>query len=791
MASSDDIHSFTPIPNPFITGVPVRDPNRFFGREEDFAYARQRLMTEREGIVLLFAGERRSGKTSILFQILAGRLGEEFLPVFVDMQQLAGTVGDREFFSRLADFTLEGATDERLVRDYYDFSQGNPLLTFDQLLDDVHRVFPDRRLVFLVDEAELLKVKVQNEELSGAVLTYMASILESRQVSFCFTGSYGLSEGGGEDWRRLIGKARSLTVSFLGRDDTLRLIQEPVEGRVFYKAGVVDAIYDLTHGHPFYTQIVCSMVVDYLNGVQRDTLVMEDLDEVIRTIVDSPPPHLVYAWDERNQDEKFALSLLSEESDQAGTPVSPEGLLQAIKQNDYPLNLRSDALHVALESLYTHRVLGRTEEGGYYFRVDLFRQWIRQARSMWRLVGEAEPRKEKRGWWIGVAAAVAIAAVAGLGGWLSRAPEQEQAQAQAQQASVPALPPTGDIWVESDPSDVIVLVDGSEGKRRVTPTMLRRLKPGPHTVELRRENYHPWSQTVAVKAGEIDSLIDVRLQRIMGFLSVTSQPAETRVQVRGEKDTSSVTPLDSLVLPTGVYAVQISKKGYVSQDTTLTISDGTVSFLDFELQANVGHVTLVSNPPDARIFLNGKELSVRTPETLDSLDVGRHKFRLQLKDYQTRDTTVSVRRGEEIRVSVALVLKPAILDLRSDPLGAKIFVDDADTVLGLTPYKLSLEPGQHRIMIEMEGYDAHLLARKFLPGEEFKSEIIKLEMQYGWVRFVNFLSGTIVIDESQQKEVPPGTIRLQVGTHTLRALTAQKNTTVTVVKDDTVKVSLE
>ena len=43
-----------------------------------------------------------------------------------------------------------------------------------------------------------------NGELSGNVLTYMASILERRKISFCFTGSPGLSEIQGEEWRRLM-----------------------------------------------------------------------------------------------------------------------------------------------------------------------------------------------------------------------------------------------------------------------------------------------------------------------------------------------------------------------------------------------------------------------------------------------------------------------------------------------------------------------------------------------------------------------------------------------------------
>ena len=238
-------------------------PYLFVGREDNFARVKQRLQDEIEGIVLLFVGERRSGKTSILFQIQAGRLGGKFLPVFVDMQQLAGEqTGDREFLAHLAEKTLEQTQDERLIAglEYYDFTNGNPTLAFDKVLDDLFQVDPDRQLVILIDEAEILRDKVRNEEFSGAVLTYMASILESRRVSYCFTGSHGLSESDVDEWRRLLGKAAYEEVTFLSRQDTYRLAQEPVANRVTYQEGVVEEIYNLTHGHPFYTQVLCSNV---------------------------------------------------------------------------------------------------------------------------------------------------------------------------------------------------------------------------------------------------------------------------------------------------------------------------------------------------------------------------------------------------------------------------------------------------------------------------------------------------------------------------------------------------
>ena len=98
--------SFVPIrPNPYIVGNPVRGGAMFFGREAEFRLVRERFQHAERGGLFVFCGERRSGKTSILFQILDRRLGTEFIPVLIDMQSMA--VGsESEFLGRLCEEML-------------------------------------------------------------------------------------------------------------------------------------------------------------------------------------------------------------------------------------------------------------------------------------------------------------------------------------------------------------------------------------------------------------------------------------------------------------------------------------------------------------------------------------------------------------------------------------------------------------------------------------------------------------------------------------------------------------
>src|SRR5437867_4790574 len=94
--------SFVPIsPNPFIVGNPVRGRSMFFGREAEFELVRNRFQHSERGGVLIFCGERRSGKTSILFQILDQRLGPDFIPVLIDMQSMA-IASEADFLGKIA-----------------------------------------------------------------------------------------------------------------------------------------------------------------------------------------------------------------------------------------------------------------------------------------------------------------------------------------------------------------------------------------------------------------------------------------------------------------------------------------------------------------------------------------------------------------------------------------------------------------------------------------------------------------------------------------------------------------
>ena len=102
-----ELRAYVPIePNPYLVGNPIRTEKMFYGREDDFRYVRTKLEGVSQGVVIVFCGERRAGKSSILYQLLNGRLGERFIPVFVDLQEMV-IATDSEFFARISRLIAE------------------------------------------------------------------------------------------------------------------------------------------------------------------------------------------------------------------------------------------------------------------------------------------------------------------------------------------------------------------------------------------------------------------------------------------------------------------------------------------------------------------------------------------------------------------------------------------------------------------------------------------------------------------------------------------------------------
>ena len=73
--------------NPYVAGSPVSRPEMFFGREDVFEFVRGALVGQQQDNVLVLYGKRRTGKTSVLYQ-MHRHLDPRYLPSLIDLQAL-------------------------------------------------------------------------------------------------------------------------------------------------------------------------------------------------------------------------------------------------------------------------------------------------------------------------------------------------------------------------------------------------------------------------------------------------------------------------------------------------------------------------------------------------------------------------------------------------------------------------------------------------------------------------------------------------------------------------------
>jgi len=383
---------FTRIPNHYVVGNPIRTAEMFFGRQEDLQWLGKQLEHAGNKMVLLF-GPRRIGKTSLLHQVCAGRASPNVLPFFFDTQQIIPELIENADFYHV--LTREMLTQlpvilPELKAPFISTERFSPD-TLRRLLRFIHDSEPHKVAVLLFDELENLEFKFNRGSLSADVLLFLAGLLDGNvPVSFVATGSDQLERLKFPDWHILTPKTIPRHIGLLTRNDARRLIVEPIRGYVLYDDGVPERILRITAGHPYYTQVVCQSLVDYLNQKQEFALSLAQLSEVLELVLDNPPPPLNHVWESFSNVEKTAAAGLAHVLAGEEQYVGTERVLASM-----PVELSAEArdpvkFRSALDHLSREDWVEKNDNGAYRFQLDLLRLWIGREHSIWQVADELQ-----------------------------------------------------------------------------------------------------------------------------------------------------------------------------------------------------------------------------------------------------------------------------------------------------------------------------------------------------------------------------------------------------------------
>ncbi|MEM8959859.1 MAG: AAA family ATPase [Acidobacteriota bacterium] len=364
---------FRPLkPNPYVVGRPLLPGDVFIGRTDIFARIAASLEGVNQDNVMVLTGQRRMGKTSILRR-LSTRLGDGYVCAMVDLQGVLGS-GESAFLREMTAMvrdelaTVGIEVDEPTAEDF----DRDPGTAFRRgFLGAARTELGDRRLLLVFDEFEVLAERIRDGLLPPRVLPFFRSIMQHETgVSFVFAGTHRLDELTGPSWSALFDLAVQLDVGSFSRSEVEELLTGPTRGWFEFDPLAVERVFQLTGGHPHFSQMVARELVEVCNDERIVYVTVQDIETMALRVVDKGQLHVARLWDEADDAERLFLLTLKELLDREGVCTLP-GISQLLTARDRGgFDLEAVARRLLRRALLT-------ETGGQlFFRMELMRLWL-------------------------------------------------------------------------------------------------------------------------------------------------------------------------------------------------------------------------------------------------------------------------------------------------------------------------------------------------------------------------------------------------------------------------------
>jgi WD40 repeat protein len=392
--------AYQTILNPYIVGHPIKSGEVFYGREDIFKFIQENLSNPQADRTIVLHGQRRTGKTSILYQLQSGRLGANFLAVLIDMQEMAPIItSTADFLSEIAyQLTRPLKKTEFDIEDpSIDAFDKAPVRVFNRFLDQLEDKLGNRQLIIMFDEFELIEDKIEEGKLEADLLGYFRSLMQHRtRLVFIFTGTHRLEEMSHDYWSILFNIALYKRVSYLEEADAVHLIREPIKGQLDVDELAVDKIINLSHGHPYFIQLICWALVNHCNDHRQNYATINDVNDAVKDIIINGEANFAYVWQQADPDERLLLCSMAHTL-HAGKPWARVSEIMDTLATNGATFFSRDELVTILDRLVTREVLQIAKEGSlrYQYRLEILRLWIQATKSVANLVERRDNQRIK------------------------------------------------------------------------------------------------------------------------------------------------------------------------------------------------------------------------------------------------------------------------------------------------------------------------------------------------------------------------------------------------------------
>jgi branched-chain amino acid transport system substrate-binding protein len=280
--------------NPYIIGRPI-DQQLFFGRENLFSFIQDSIQHNQK-IICLY-GQRRIGKSSVIRNIPHGlNSSNECVFVAFNLQSYSQeslstilAVLAQEIVSNLLldnkNIKLPEITELEL--DLGIFSH--------EFLPQVYQLLENKNLVLLLDEFDAL-MNSHDSELLEQVYNYLSALINVSKKLFLISLIEQRSVNN-HRISKLFKDVPKKEIGLLDEDSTRKLIVNPAKNSLEYEEDAIKTIFELSLGHPYFTQAICFTIFGRAREENKWTVSSKDVKFIINKAIELSEAGLTWFWE--------------------------------------------------------------------------------------------------------------------------------------------------------------------------------------------------------------------------------------------------------------------------------------------------------------------------------------------------------------------------------------------------------------------------------------------------------------------------------------------------------------
>jgi hypothetical protein len=198
----------------------------------------------------------------------------------------------KELRNAIEDKVIEGKTQLNVSfpTDMEFYQHPSALVFFRDILERFRRAasripeWQSVRVILLIDEFSYVYGYIINGLIPETFMKNWKALLQDNFFNAVLVGQDVMSKFK-QRFPNEFGTTQDERVTYLRREDVIRLIDEPIRiggrsGESRYREKAIDRILELTAGSPFYIQILCNRLVEYMNRKRASLVTEADVEQV-------------------------------------------------------------------------------------------------------------------------------------------------------------------------------------------------------------------------------------------------------------------------------------------------------------------------------------------------------------------------------------------------------------------------------------------------------------------------------------------------------------------------------